>query len=75
MPSSGMCGRVVLVTTDVSEERIIRKIEAISSFETSVLTRPKRRHISEDDILHSHSRGNLKSYMNLYDSEKFRLVV
>jgi hypothetical protein len=36
--------------------------EALSSFETSVLTIATRRIIPEDDILHSHRRGNLKSY-------------
>jgi phosphoglycerate-specific signal transduction histidine kinase len=35
-------------------------MEAIRSSETSALTRATRRHISEDDILHSHRRKNLK---------------
>jgi hypothetical protein len=35
---------------------------ALSSSETSVLTRAKRRNIPEGDILHSHRRENLKSY-------------
>jgi hypothetical protein len=40
-------------------------MEAIHSFETSVLTRAKWRDIPEEGILHSHRRENLKSYTAL----------
>jgi hypothetical protein len=37
--------------------------EALSSFETSVLTRATLRNIQEDGILHIQRRENLKSYI------------
>jgi hypothetical protein len=39
--------------------------ETLRSSETSVLTRVTRPNISEDDILHSQRRENLKSYLVL----------
>jgi coenzyme F420-reducing hydrogenase delta subunit len=80
MASYGMLRRVALVRIDISEElsaSIIRVsrigrlgttliMEALSSSETSVLTRGTRRNIPEDDaILHSHRHETLQSYINL----------
>jgi hypothetical protein len=56
----------LLVTANVVPSSLILFIlmmEAIGFFETSILIRATRYHIPEDDILHSHRRGNLKSYI------------
>jgi hypothetical protein len=71
-----MLRHVVLVRTDVSEELSTSPIlvtlikEALSSSETSVLTRATRRNIPEDTILHSHRCENLKSYISRWMSEQ-----
>jgi hypothetical protein len=40
--------------------------EALSSSETSVITRATLHNIPEDTNLHSHRRENLKSYLFMY---------
>jgi hypothetical protein len=50
------CGLPIFVTL---------MMEAIRSYETTILTKATRSHIPEDGILHSHRNENLKSYITL----------
>jgi hypothetical protein len=60
--------RQLLVTANVVPSLpniVAMMMGAVSSSETSVLTGVTRRNISEDGILHSNRRENLKSYIAL----------
>jgi hypothetical protein len=58
-----MIRRVALVKTDVSEERIAFIISVTRIGGTPVLTRTTPDNIPQDDIVHSNSRENVRSYI------------
>jgi hypothetical protein len=62
------CVLLLVVIADVvprSPILVTLMMDAIYSSQTSVLTRATWRNIPEDDILHSQSRENFKSYIAL----------
>jgi hypothetical protein len=63
-----LCVLRLLVTANavtISPILVTLTMKALRSLKLSVLTRAARLNIPEDDILHSHCRENIKSYIAL----------
>jgi hypothetical protein len=64
-----LCSMLLLLFTanDAHSSQILFTLmmEAIQSSETSIFTTATRSHIPDEDILHSHCRENLRSYIAL----------
>jgi hypothetical protein len=56
----GVLRLLVIANVPISPILVTLVMDAVISFEKSVLARATRRHIPEDDILHSHCRENLQ---------------
>jgi hypothetical protein len=52
-------------TSNLSSILVTLMMDPLRSIETSIVTRARPRINPEDDILHSHRRENLKSYIAL----------
>jgi hypothetical protein len=67
LSEKGRVNMQYLVTANVAPSSpilVTLMMKALSASEMSVLTRSTRRHTTEDDILHSQCRENLKSYIS-----------
>jgi hypothetical protein len=65
-----VCRLLVRASVIPSSSIVTLMKEALSSSETSVLTRATRCNIPGDTILHSHRRENLKSYIPSFHTMK-----